>query len=153
MDANRAPGEATTNWEVVTWFRSYEDAQRAVDRLSDAAFPVENVEIVGRDVRIVERVTGRLTTAGAAMAGGLSGAWFGLFVGVLIGLFSPVPAWLALVATGIVLGALTGAVFGFVAHWRLRGQRDFASVRSLGAERYEIRVAPEHAEQARKLLS
>src|SRR5688500_14854897 len=105
MDASASvPDDATSGWRVIARFRTYEDAQRAVDQLSDASFPVENVEIVGRDVRIVERVTGRLTSAGAALAGGASGAWFGLFIAVLLGLFSPAPAWLGLVLTGIFIG-------------------------------------------------
>uniref|UniRef100_UPI0038CBF5E8 general stress protein n=1 Tax=Geodermatophilus chilensis TaxID=2035835 RepID=UPI0038CBF5E8 len=42
-------------------FDSYEQAQAAVDFLSDQRFPVENVTIIGSDLRQVERVTGRLT--------------------------------------------------------------------------------------------
>ena len=42
-------------------FDSYEQAQAAVDHLSDQKFPVENVTIIGSDLRQVERVTGRLT--------------------------------------------------------------------------------------------
>jgi uncharacterized protein YpuA (DUF1002 family) len=60
---------------TVASYATYAEAQRAVDALSDAGFPVESVSIVGHDVRLVERVTGRLTTARAAGAGALSGAW------------------------------------------------------------------------------
>jgi Heat induced stress protein YflT domain len=45
---------------------TYEDfitAQRAVDLLSDDKFPVDQVSIVGEDVRLVERVLGRWTVA------------------------------------------------------------------------------------------
>jgi hypothetical protein len=42
-------------------YATYIQAQRAVDALSDAGFPVDKVEIVGHGVRLVERVTGRLT--------------------------------------------------------------------------------------------
>jgi hypothetical protein len=41
-------------WQVVGSYPMYVEAQRAVDRLSDASFPVKNVEIVARDLRIVE---------------------------------------------------------------------------------------------------
>ena len=60
---------------------SYDDyalAQRAVDQLSDDGFPVEHLDIVGSDLRLVERVTGRLTKGRAAAAGAASGAWFGV---------------------------------------------------------------------------
>ena len=47
-------------WNTVGRFDDYESAQRAVDRLSDDGFPVENLDIVGSGLRLVERVTGRL---------------------------------------------------------------------------------------------
>ena len=50
-------------------FDSYEEAQKAVDYLSDHEFPVENVLIVGTDLKQIERVTGRLTR-GRVMVGG-----------------------------------------------------------------------------------
>jgi heat induced stress protein YflT len=66
-------------WNTVASYPSYEEAQAAVDRLSDERFPVENLDIVGSGLRLVERVTGRLTNARAAAAGAASSAWFGLF--------------------------------------------------------------------------
>ena len=55
-------------WNTVARFDDYQTAQRAVDRLSDDGFPVEQLDIVGSDVRLVERVTGRLTTGRATGA-------------------------------------------------------------------------------------
>jgi hypothetical protein len=52
-------------WNTVASYSSYEEAQTAVDRLSDDGFPVENLDIVGSGLRLVERVTGRLTTSRA----------------------------------------------------------------------------------------
>ena len=74
--------------ETVASYATYAEAQRAVDALSDAGFPVESVDIVGHDVRLVERVTGRLTNAGAAGAEHSAAPWFGLFIGLLVGLFT-----------------------------------------------------------------
>jgi hypothetical protein len=51
-------------WNTVARFDDYESAQRAVDRLSDDGFPVEKLDVVGSGLRLVERVTGRLTGAG-----------------------------------------------------------------------------------------
>jgi hypothetical protein len=138
---------------VVATYATYAEAQRAVDRLSDAEFPVEHVQIVGLDLRLVERVSGRLTNARAAAAGAASGAWFGLFIGLLVGLFTSGPEWLGLVLGGLVIGALWGAVLGFMAHWATRGQRDFSSASGIVAGRYEIQVADAHAARARELLS
>jgi len=127
----------TAGRQTIARYDRYEDAQRAVDRLSDAGFPVEGVEIVASDLHLIERVTGRLTTAGAAMAGAGSGAWFGLFVGLLVGLFTTGPEWLGLVLGGAAIGAAWGALFGFFAHKATDGQRDLSSARRLVAEHYE----------------
>jgi hypothetical protein len=138
--------------ETVASYATYAEAQRAVDALSDAGFPVEVAEIVGSDVRLVERVTGRLTNASAAGAGAATGAWFGLFIGLLVGLFTSGPEWVGLVLGGLLIGAFWGAVFGFFAHWVTRGQRDFTSVSNLVAGRYELTVPADHAQRARELL-
>ena len=68
-------------------YSTYEEAQKAVDYLSDHEFAVENVLIVGTDLKQLERVTGRLTTPRVIIAGAASGAWLGLLVGLLLGIF------------------------------------------------------------------
>jgi len=114
-------------------------AQRsAVDRLSDDGFPVENLDIVGSGLRLVERVTGRLTRARATGAGALSGLWAGLLVGILVGLFTSGHSFLAVIVTGAALGAGWGAAFGYLAHARTRGERDFSPVRGLTATHYDL---------------
>src|SRR5438132_2650839 len=103
-------------WNTVARFDDYGSAQRAVDQLSDDGFPVEQLDIVGSDLQLVERVTGRLTKWRAAAAGALSGMWAGPLIGILFGLFTTGHAWLAMVAAGICLGVSGGAVFGFAGH-------------------------------------
>jgi hypothetical protein len=60
--AGPADSFSTADRQVIASFASYADAERAVDHLTDASFPVEYADIVGRDLRLVERVTGRMTT-------------------------------------------------------------------------------------------
>jgi hypothetical protein len=139
-------------WNTVARFDDYESAQRAVDRLSDDGYPVEHLDIVGSDLQLVERVTGRLTKWRAAAAGGLSGMWAGLLIGVLFGLFTTGHAWLAMVAVGIGLGVLWGAIFGFVSHLAKRGERDFSSLRALSAAHYDLIAREGGAERARTAL-
>src|SRR5215472_9400075 len=93
-------------WNTVARFDDYESAQRAVDRLSDDGFPVDKLDIVGSGVRLVERVTGRLTKARAAGAGAMSGMWAGLLFGILLGLFTSGHSFLAVAATGAALGVV-----------------------------------------------
>jgi hypothetical protein len=140
-------------WNTVASFDNYEDAQAAVDQLSDALFPVEQLDIVGSDLRLVEHVTGRLTLGRATAAGAASGAWFGLFIGLLVGLFTTGPTWIGLIIGGLAFGALWGAVFGYVGHAATGGRRDFSSMRSLTAARYDVIARGGHAEEARRLLS
>lgn len=138
--------------QTVASFATYAQAQRAVDTLSDAGFPVDSVAIIGHDLRTVERVTGRVTTARSARMGALGGAWWGLFIGLLVGLFTSGAEWVGLVVGGLLIGAFWGAVFGFFAHWSTRGQRDFSSVSDLAAARYELTVPETQVERARELL-
>jgi hypothetical protein len=138
--------------QVVASYTKYEDAQRAVDRLSDEGFPVENVSIVGHDLRTVENIAGRVTNGTAAVRGLGSGAWFGLFAGVLFGLFTGDNFFLVLIVA-LVLGAIWGAIFGFVGHAATRGQRDFASVKTMEAGRYEVLVRGEFAARASQMLA
>lgn len=74
--------------QVVASYRTYPDAQRAADRLSDAEFPVAHVRIVGHDLELIETITGRMTNARSAAAGAASSAWFGVFIGLLVCLFT-----------------------------------------------------------------
>jgi hypothetical protein len=140
-------------WNTVARFDDYESAQQAVDRLSDDGFPVEKLDVVGSDVRLVERVTGRLTRGRAAGAGALSGLWAGLLFGVLIGLFTAGHSFLAVALTGAALGVAWGAVFGYVAHASTKGRRDFSSVRQLVAARYDLMAREGTVERARSMLS
>ena len=153
MDTTIDGSYTTQGRQTVASYTSYGDAQRAVDHLSDAGFPVERTEIVGHGVSVVEHVTGRMTKGRAALAGAGSGAWFGLFIGLIVGLFTTGPAWIGLIVGGLLIGAVWGAVFGCVAQWATHGQRDFASERGLVAERYEVTVVDEYAERARQLLA
>lgn len=135
-------------------YEQYAKAQQAVDHLADNDFPVENVEIVGTDLRSIERVTGRLTRGKIAIAGALSGLWIGLFVGIAFSLFSNQNQLYFLVSTPL-LGAVFGLAWsqlGYSAVTR-QGSRDFASVNQVVATKYEVLVEHAHAARARELLA
>jgi hypothetical protein len=134
-------------------YTSYPEAQRAVDFLSDREFPVERVSIVGHDLELVEQVTGRLTTARAALSGAGQGIFLGLLFALLFGLFfSSTAAFLSLLVFAIAVGALFGAVLGALLHAARRGERDFAAVSGMRANRYEVMVDEEVADEAVRLL-
>ena len=146
-----ASQESGTPRRLVGSYDRYDDAQRAVDTLSDRRFPVERVTIVGSDLRLVERVTGRLTVLRAALAGAATGAWIGLLVGLVFSIVSP---WvLGPILTGVLFGLVFGAFWGAVAHAVTRGRRDFASIRALEAARYDVLADEPYAEQAIRVLA
>lgn len=136
--------------EEIASYATYLEAQKAVDFLSDNKFAVELVTIVGTDLKMVERVTGRLTYGRVAIAGAASGAWFGLFVGLLLFLFSGDGAF---VLTAIGIGAGFGLLFSVLSYALTQGKRDFTSESQIVASSYGILCAPERAGDARQLLA
>lgn len=135
-------------------YDDYSRAQHVVDYLADHEFPVQNVAIVGTELKSVERVTGRLTHGKVAAAGAISGLWIGLFVGIAFALFSN-QSQLGFLITTPVLGAVFGLIWsqiGFRAATR-GGTRDFASVSQVVAARYEVLVEHRFIEQARQLVA
>ena len=142
--------------EVVASFRTYEEAQAAVDRLSDEGFPVEGLAIEGRGIRVVEQVTGRMTYGTAALQGALTGAMIGLLMGLLFAAFSwfaPAESLIVLVLWSVLIGALWGTLLGLLGHWLTRGRRDFSSVRGLVADSYDVTADTDVADEARRRLS
>lgn len=133
-------------------YDDYAAAQKAVDFLADKEFPVENCLIVGTDLKQLERVTGRLTTGRVALGGLASGAWLGLFVGLIFSMFGE-GSILALILSTALFGALFGLVWALVGYAAARGRRDFSSVSSIVATKYEVLVEHKHAARGRELLA
>ncbi len=134
-------------------YDKYEDAQKAVDTLSDAEFPVQNCLIVGTDLKQLERITGRLSWGRVLVGGGLSGVWLGLFVGLIFALFAPQTNVFALVLSTMLFGALFGAVWGAITYAATGGHRDFSSISQIVPSKYEVLVEHKHAQQAREILA
>ncbi|SDQ35646.1 hypothetical protein SAMN02800687_1560 [Curtobacterium sp. UNCCL20] len=136
--------------DVLGTYDSYPDAQRVVAKLAEADFPVNQLSIVGNDLKTVERVTGKMTYGRAAIAGALSGLWLGIFFGIVLTLFSPSAGGLILAAA--IIGAAFGMLYGIVSFAITKRQRDFTSVHQVLATNYQIVVAPQLTGQARRIL-
>ena len=136
---------------AIVTYTNYADAQRAMDYLSDNAFPVERAAIVAEGLRIVEQVTGRLDYGRAALSGAINAGTLGAIVGFLLGLFTTAPVF-DLVSRGLLIGLVYGAVVGLVGKAMTGGRRDFTSVRAMQAERYRILVDEEVADEAAAAL-
>ncbi len=132
---------------------TYEEAQKAVDYLSDNEFPVQDVLIVGTDLKQLERVTGRLTQGRVIGAGALSGMWLGLFVGTIFAVFDPSGVNLGNIAATVAFGAVFGTVWATVGYRLTRGQRDFTSVSQVVAAKYEVLCEHKHVQRGREMLA
>ncbi|TNU76020.1 hypothetical protein FH969_05015 [Miniimonas arenae] len=132
-------------------FATYLEAQKAVDVLADGAFTVQAVTIVGSDLQMVERVTGRLTYSRVALAGAASGLWFGLFVGLMFSLFGG-SNLLGTILTCVLIGGAFGMLLGVVSYAFTGGRRDFASSSQVVAGRYAVLCLPDLAGDARNRL-
>jgi hypothetical protein len=136
--------------DTIARYATYLEAQRAVDYLSDQAFPVQFVTIVGTGLRMVERVTGRLTYPKVVGASALSGAWLGLFFGLVFSLFGNGSNGILLPA--ILFGAGFGILWGVITYSLTGGRRDFTSQSQVVASEYEVLCLPDQAGRARELL-
>ncbi len=132
-------------------YPTYARAQEAVDYLSDNEFPVENVTVVGSNLRLVENVTGRLTRGRVMGAGAGSGALWGLFIGTFVMLFGQDVSIIVPIAAAAI-GAGVGALSGLLAYNATGGKRDFTSKSGVVATSYELVCQPAAAEDARNLL-
>ena len=133
-------------------YEKYEDAQKAVDYLSDQMFPVENLAIVGTDLKLVERVTGRKNWGSVLSQSVLTGIRTGLLVGILLVLFSPEGQFLPMMMVALGIAIVLNVIFGAVIYATSGGRRDFNSVRTTIPSKYEILCEHTHVMKAREML-
>ncbi|MFC7430809.1 MULTISPECIES: general stress protein [unclassified Agrococcus] len=126
---------------VVATFSTYAEAQAAVNRISETEGEIRGLAIVGNDLKLVERVVGRLTWGRVAMGGMLRGLSFGIFFALAIYLLMGDAALQSALVLPL-LGAAIGIVLAIVTHSIGRRRRQFSSVQQVLASRYDI-VAPQ----------
>ena len=147
-----APSPVVPRGDVLGTYDSYPEAQKVVNRLALADFPVKRLSIVGNDLKTVEKITGKLTYARAALAGAASGAWFGLFLGLLLFLFSPTADFAFIIAAALI-GAGFGLLFGVVSYALNRRRRDFTATHQVLASNYQVIIDPNLTARARMVLA
>ena len=134
-------------------FGTYDEAQKAVDHLADQDFPVANIAIVGTDLRLIERVTGRKTWATVLAGGVQSGISTGLMIAIFMWVFNPGADFFSMFATALIIGIVIGVLFALIGNALTRGRRDFTSVSQTVATKYEVLCEHKVAMQARQLLA
>lgn len=134
-------------------YDTYQDAQKAVDFLADSHFPVQNLCIVGTELRSVERVLGRRTWGTVLGQGLQSGLSTGIMVSLLLWFLQPGVNVLQLLVVGLGMGLVIGLLFAVLGHAMARGRRDFNSVSQTVATKYELLAEHKVAQQARELVA
>jgi hypothetical protein len=140
---------------IVASYRSYADAQHAVDTLADHRFPVDRVSIGARDLALVEYRLEPRSFRRTALGGAAAGAVIGLILGFgfgLLGWIMPIVSAISLAVWGVVFGGVTGALAA-VASSCIRGPgRGLAGVGRLEASRYDVLTDGAGAQEAREIL-
>lgn len=132
-------------------YSTYQEVQAVVDTLADNHFPVQSTLIVGTDLKLMERVTGRKTWGRVIGQGVLSGLWMGLFLGLLLMFITP--SNVLVVLTSVLLGIVFFTVWSVIGYAMSGGKRDFTSMVATIPMQYELLVEHKHADQARRLLA
>ncbi len=134
-------------------YNTYDEAQKVVDFLADSRFPVENLCIVGTELRSVERVLGRRSWRTVIGQGVQSGVSTGLMITLLMWLFVPNDNPLLLALYALVIGIVVGIGMAALGYWMSQGKRDFTSVSQTIATKYEVLAEHKVAGNARELLA
>jgi hypothetical protein len=138
--------------QSVGTYQTYPEAQKAVDFLADDKFPVQNLAIVGTDLKSVERVLGRRNWGTVIAQGVQSGLSTGLLVGLVMLIFGNPQSIVALLVVALAIGVVIGITFSAIAYAMSQGKRDFTSVSQTIATRYEILCEHKVAAEAREKL-
>jgi hypothetical protein len=133
-------------------YNSYAEAQKAVDFLADEKFEVQNLAIVGTDLKSVERVLGRRNWGTVVTQGMQSGISTGLLVALVMLIFTRPGSFLLLLAVSLAIGIALGIGFAAAAYGLSRGRRDFTSITQTVATKYEVLCEHKLAAQAREML-
>jgi len=151
MMGGRFPQGPDDVGQSVADFPSYERAQKAVSTLIAADVPARQIAIVGKSLRSVERVTGRLGYAAAARSGAVNGVLLGLLFSAILVIGTPsvpIQAFVGVLFVGIAIGML----MSLITYSIVRRRRDFASVTQVVADHYEVTVDAGNAARARQIL-
>jgi hypothetical protein len=138
--------------QSVGLYHTYAEAQKAVDYLADEKFEVQNLAIVGTELKSVERVLGRRSWSTVIAQGVQSGISTGLLVGLVFLLFGKPSSVLALLLVALAIGIGLGVGFAAIGYAMSRGRRDFTSVTQTVATKYEVLCEHKVAAQAREML-
>ena len=140
---------------AVTVHEEYRAAQRTTARLTDAGVAGHRIAVVGSGLGVRKRDRGRLSAADVTRRGAAFGLTIGALVGWLLPLFDIMTARMAtpwVLVNAAILGAMLGAAVALLGQGLTRGQRWFSQPANVRAQRYEVLVDADIADEAVRLL-
>lgn len=149
---------AIPSGHVLAEVSSHAEAGEVVAKLVAGEFPPREISIIGIDLKLVERIRGRLGYGRVALSGAIAGSWIGLLFAILFGVgisgsgdspasFAPAQFFAAIVV-GVGLGILANVLrFTFSS-----AKPTYLSSSFPVAQRYQVIVPTERATEAVRLL-
>lgn len=137
--------------ETVATYSKYEGAQRAVSKLIEKDVPARDISIVGKGLRSVEKITGKLGWGRAAWQGAMNGILLGMLVSAFAVIWVP-DASVAMIGGMVLIGLAFGMALRLLNYSLIRRRRDYASVMAVTAERYEVAVTGLYTAKSREIL-
>ena len=137
--------------ETVATYSKYEGAQRAVSKLIEKEIPARDIAIVGKGLRSVEKITGKLGWGRAAWQGALNGLLFGMLISAFTVIWVP-QAGVPMIGGLILIGVAFGMAMRILNYSIVRRRRDYASMMAITADRYEVTVTGVHTAKSREIL-
>lgn len=140
--------------EILASFPGYPEAQALVNSLVTKGVPAQALSIVGADVTLVERVTGKIGYGRAALSSAMSGSWLGVLAGLVYVIISPTDIITPIVG-GLFIGAGVGMVAGMLIFTFSKApQRLYRSMQQVIAQSYRVVVdAAQHPEALQAMES
>jgi len=144
-------GAPRDHGQTIAEYATYDAAQKAVSDLIEKDVPAKDIAIVGRGLRSVEKVTGRLGYATAARSGAVNGILLGLLFAAIFVLGSPtaaLPVFVGVMLVGIAIGML----MSIISYSIIRRRRDFTSVTQVIADHYDVTVLARSLAKAQEII-
>ncbi len=134
--------------QTLATFPGYPEAQELVNALVTKGVPAQALSVVGADVTLVERVTGKIGYGRAALSSAMSGSWLGVLAGLVVVIISPTDVMTPIVG-GLFIGAGVGMVAGMLIFTFSPGpKRLYRSMQQVIAQSYRVVVEPQQHSQA-----
>jgi len=122
--------------EIIAKFDTYDAAVEHVEKLLSGEFPVRQIAIVGRGVRTVERMRGRIGYPRIALSGAINGS----LIGLVFHIFTSGATDASSYASTLITFAGIGAMANLIRFSLSRNKRSFTAQSSIIADSYEIQI-------------